>query len=222
MKRTICTVVMLSLVGCVKTRQQLRAEDGTSDMELRKQTASQQAPPPYKEKAPPTGYRFEEMDDQIRNLNGRLDTVENRLGQMDAASAGEKQSVTAMATAIDAKFLAYEEEIKKLKAQVQELVDNQKKPSAAAPAPAKGKSAYDEGEELFNKKQWKEAIVEYQKYRDGNPRGKLYADATYKIGVCFAELRMKDEAKAFFEEVIAKSPNSKEAKKAAFRMKTLK
>ena len=33
---------------------------------------------------------------------------------------------------------------------------------------------------------------------------------------------MKDEAKAFFDEVITKFPGSKEAKKAAFRVKSLK
>ena len=223
-KSILLALAILVLSGCVKTREQLRADGEDDAPVLRKQTAQQQQP--YKEKAPATGFRFEEVDEQLRALNGRVDSIENRVNQADAASAGEKQSVTTMATAIDAKFQAYEEELRKLRADLQAMKDEQaaaraKAAEVAAPA-AKGKTAYDDGEELFNKKQWKEAIVSYQKYRDANPKGKLYGDATYKIGVCFQELKLKDEAKAFFEEVISKFPNSKEAKKAAFRMKSLK
>jgi TolA-binding protein len=135
----------------------------------------------------------------------------------------------------DKKLQAYEDAIRKLEAQVQTLNDEVTKlketpppPEAeAAPAPAsskKGKSSgpYEAGEDHFGAKKWKEAIVSFQKYRDQNPKGKNYADATYKIGVCFQELGMKDEAKSFMEEVTAKFPNSKEAKKAAFRLKNLK
>ena len=89
-------------------------------------------------------------------------------------------------------------------------------------ASSKGRSAFDEGESLLSAKKYKEAIVAFQKYRDGNPKGRSYGDATYKIGVSFQELGLKDEAKTFFEEVTSKFPGSKEAKKAAARMKSLK
>ena len=73
-----------------------------------------------------------------------------------------------------------------------------------------------------NSKKWKDAIVVFSKYRDQFPKGKKYADATYKIGVCFQELGMKEEAKPFLEEVVAKFPGTSEAKKASFRLKAPK
>jgi TolA-binding protein len=45
--------------------------------------------------------------------------------------------------------------------------------------------------------------------------------ATYKIGVCFQELGMIEEAKAFYDEVIAKYPKSNEAAKATSRLKAM-
>ncbi len=226
----------LILSGCLKTMADLRGENN-GDQEQQKQTASQQQREKprerevvVKEKPAPANAvsRFEEYDEQMRNINGRMDALENHLTQNSVAAQGEKTSVTEMAKYTDAKFLAFEQELKKLQAQVAELSEELSKQKAApaavttASASKTTKTAYDEGEELFSAKKWKEAIVSFQKYRDSYPKGKQYADSTYKIGICFQELKMKDESRAFFEEVIAKFPNSKEAKKAAFRMKTLK
>lgn len=221
------------LTGCLKTVNDIKSDGG--DIEERKQTPAQQRSERVKEvvvKEPPkaaTTARLEEFDEQIRNVNGRIDSIENQLSQNTAAAQSEKASVTEMAKYTDKKFSAYEEELKNLEAKVAALSAEVEtlKAQAAAPkaetpaATATGgkKTPYDEGEELFSAKKWKEAIVAYQKYRDQYPKGKMYADSTYKIGVCFQELKMKDESKAFFEEVTSKFPNSKEAKKAAFRLK---
>ncbi|HMN67781.1 MAG TPA: tetratricopeptide repeat protein [Bdellovibrionales bacterium] len=220
-----CALVV-GLGGCVKTRTQLREDAGEGPVQ--RQTVAQQraeaASPPAVAKPMPVPARLDEFDDQMRQLNGRVDNAENLANQVAARQQGEKESVTKMAQAIDAKFMAYEEEIKKLEARVAELDGevSRLKSTPGTAAPVKGRTAYDEGEELFGAKKWKEAIVAYQKYRDANPKGKSYGDATYKIGVCFQELKMKDEAKAFFEEVIAKYPGSKDAKKASLRMKSIK
>jgi TolA-binding protein len=225
----VLSLTAMSLGACVslKTRKEIREEGG----DLEKQTQTQrreEARTRKEEKAPPPAPKADDIDDQMRQLNGRVDTAENQVQQLNAAVVAEKESVTQMAKAIDQKFLNYEEAIKKLELQVATLteqVNSMQKPAAAgggAAAAPKGRSAYDEGEEAFAAKKWKEAIVSYQKYRDSNPKGKQYADATYKIGMCFQELKMKDEAKAFFDEVVSKYPGSKEAKKAAFRSKQLK
>lgn len=178
----------------------------------------------------PSSYRFEEYDELIRNLNGRVDVVENQLAQYNASHQGNEEARKKDLQGVDQKFLAYEEALKKLEAQVLALSEELNKMKTAQATPAKGapakpkgtKANYDEGEALFNQKKWKDAILAYQKYRDANPKGKYYAPATYKMGVCFQELGMKSEAKVFFEEVISKFPSSKEAKKAGFRSKKLK
>ena len=84
------------------------------------------------------------------------------------------------------------------------------------------KDTYDIAKEFFEKKDWKQAILNFQKYRDDNPKGVKLADATYKIGVSFQELGMKDEAKTFYDEVQVKYPKSEEARRAKIRLKGLK
>lgn len=77
------------------------------------------------------------------------------------------------------------------------------------------------GDDAFAAKDWKGAVVIYQKYRDKYPKGKKFVEATYKIGICFKELKLKSEAKTFFDEVIEKFPSSPEAKKAKSQLKSL-
>jgi TolA-binding protein len=237
--------LIVALTGCLKTRAEIEAERSGQQME--RQTQAQQReravesrpaeskPAVYREKAPATAYRFEEYDEQMRALSGRIDTLENSLNQVDAARNAEREGMNKNTQILEQKLAAYEEAIKKLDGQVQQLNEEVTRLKTAAPAapatkltspevPSGGRlrTPYDEGEEHFSAHKWKEAILNYQKYRDTYPKGKLYADSTYKIGVCFQELGMKDEAKSFYEEVTAKFPHSKEAKKAALRMKTLK
>ena len=214
------------LVGCLKTRAELEAEETGQQQErqtIAQQKIAGQQSAPVKEKAPPSAYRFEEYDEQMRQLTGRVDSLENALQQMKTAKQGEKES----GTKVDQKFLAYEDALKELEAQVTALTDEVARLKAPPPEPVvapavKGKASYESGEEYFVQKKWKDAIVKFQNYRDQNPKGKFYSDATYKIGVCFQEIGMKDEARSFLEEVTTKYPNSKEAKKAAFRLKSLK
>jgi TolA-binding protein len=63
--------------------------------------------------------------------------------------------------------------------------------------------------------------LSYERYRSSHPKGKSFAAATLKIGVCFQELGMSDEAQAFYEEVVAKFPKSKEAEKANARLASI-
>ena len=237
-------VILISaavMVGCLKTRGELAAEEANQTQEhqtvvqQKAQTVAQNSSPTvvYKEKpAAAAASRVEEVDEQLRTLSGRIDANENAISQIKASKENDKQFGAQSKASEDAKFQAYEDALKKLEAQVQALSDQVTQlktappPQAEVPPPvdkkSKGKVLYDSAEEQFGGKKWKEAIVNYQKYRDQNPKGKLYADATYKIGVCFQEIGMKDEARSFLEEVTAKYPNSKEAKKAAFRLKSLK
>ncbi len=238
----LLTVVFFSLSACLKTRAELEDENSGQVQERQTQTQAREhtrevrsAPAKeVKEKAPPAAFRFEEYDEQMRSVVGRVDTLENNVSQLNAVKANEQTTAGKDRQANDQKFVAYEEALKKLELQIQSLADEVGRLKAAptasttgtveksVPSGGKLKSTYDEGEELFNSKKWKEAIVNFQKYRDSNGKGKNYGDATYKIGICFQELGMKEEAKSFFDEVISKFPKSKEAKKAAFRMKTLK
>lgn len=230
MKRFFLFSILASLLtGCLKTRAELEAEKSAATQQqqtVAQQRAvhaqSQQSVPAQQEKAPPSAYRFEEYDEQMRTLNGRLDNLEALISQQTAAKQDDSKDKQTQ----ELKFQAYEEELKKLSAQITALSEEIQRMKAPPPEPpavaAKGRGPYDQGEEQFSSKKWKEAIVSFQKYRDQNPKGKMQPDATYKIGVCFQELGMKDEARTFLEEVTSKYPNTKEAKKAQLRLKTIK
>lgn len=236
-------MVVVSVVGCLKTRAELRAENYEPQPQRQTLLAQRDARPSrgQTQQAQPAYHPTQEdIDEQMRNLSGRIDVVENQMNQISAGQNGDKDSASKERQQTEQKFLAYEEALKKLEMQVHALTEEVTKMKLAMerPAPsekpaAKGKekekaeeknprAAYDDGEALFNQKKFKEAILSYQKYRDNHPKGKMYADATYKMGVCFQEAGLKDEAKVFFEEVINKFSGSKEAKKAAFRLKQIK
>lgn len=176
-----------------------------------------------------TNSRFAEIEEDLRRANGRIEVLENRL--MQAQQEKEKNSSLSEQSLSEQnrKTLILQEEVIKLQEQVEALkaeVQNSKNQTsnnsnATSSAGAK-KNAYEIGEDLFDKKDWRRAILSYQKYRDTFPKGRQFADATYKIGVCFQELGMKEEAKTFYDEVVAKFGNSPEAKKARTRLRSLK
>lgn len=72
----------------------------------------------------------------------------------------------------------------------------------------------------FDEKQFRAAILEYQKVREGWPRSKFVPDALYKLGLCFLELKMKDEARAFLEQA-AQYTGQEAGKLARARLKEL-
>ncbi len=74
--------------------------------------------------------------------------------------------------------------------------------------------SFNQAELFFQKQQWKSAIVYYEQYRKDNKKGPLYKKATFQIGLCFKELKMKKEMRVFFQELIHLFPKSSEAKKA--------
>lgn len=209
-------LMTFALTGCLTTRAQLRNEEST-----RVQQVTQ-----VQEKQAQAVARIEEYDDQLRALNGRIDILENQMSQFNAGHADRQNLDVRQREEFDKKLNVYEEALRKLEAQLASANEEirllkARKEVASSPAPS-SKDAYANAEEAFNKKDFKQAIVDYETYRKAAPKGKNYPAATLKIGMAFAELNMKDEAKAFFEEVVAKYPTSKEAKKASQRLKAMK
>jgi TolA-binding protein len=210
-------VAVLTLSACedfqLKTRDDVRNAE-VIDKKPASTTPAQNAP--QAAVAP----EKEDPDTQMRNLNGRVDEAENQVKQMTINHQTEKDMLVKDNQARDQKILALEEAMKKLEAQVAALNEQVNKPKPVVNADP---TAYiGEGDELATAKKHKEAIVAFQKYRDAQPKGGRYAEATYKIGLSFHELGMKDESKAFYEEVIGKFPKSPYAKNAAKKLKTLK
>ena len=77
-----------------------------------------------------------------------------------------------------------------------------------------GDKYYKEGKGTY-----REAREHYLFAAKYNPEN---AELNYKIGVCFQEMGMKSEAKAFFEEVVEGYPKSRTAEKSKYRLKNIK
>lgn len=201
----------------------------------------------------------DERDETIRQLNGRVEVLENALDSLQKEREAEKIQN-------EQKLGTLQEALKKLEMQIngeevpaQKSTDHSGAVGATEPAfqssdeieakikaekdgsttiiagkkekpddkktqdkPEKKLNSYETAQQLFENKEWKKAILNFHKYTDESPKGKLVPDAKYKIGLCFQELSMKEEAMAYFEEVAANYPNSEAGKKSKARLTKLK
>jgi TolA-binding protein len=217
----------LGLAGCLKTRNDVR--------EVEQKQVIQQEVTKLQRTNADVSTRFADTEEDLRNLRGRLEVLEHKNGQGAQESENMKKYVSDQSAENGKKILllqeglgAMEKNLNQMNAELAALkADRAAADAQALAAKAKSvadskKSAYDLGQEFFDDKEWKKAILNFQKYRDENPKGKNFAEATYKMGVCFQELGMKDEARTFYDELVGKFPNSSEAKKAKSRIKSLK
>lgn len=232
MRKIIFILLMPNLLmSCLKTRADLSEQEQSrfyGKKNAENQAASQSQ---LSSGAATSNSSVDERDDLIRGFNGRIESLENQITTLQK----EKAALSA-STADTQKLQLLQDALVKMESQIQKLEAE----AAAAPAAsvqtviaAKPNhsatkkeitvtSAYDVAQDFFGKKEWKKAILSYQKYVDENSKGKNTPDAKYKIGVCFQELGMKEEAMAFYEEVIANYGKSESGKKAKIRLSKLK
>jgi len=208
--------------GCLQTRTDVKA--GEQGKVLQQQVSTLQ-----KTNADVSS-RFEEAEEQIRFLSGRVEALENQISQAKQESEFVKKSSSETIQSQAQKMSILQEALTKMeldqdkmKSEMQAFksaLQSDGAPATSAPEPFKNR--FDLAESLFAKKDFRQAILEYQKYREKFPKGKNVTVATYKMGLCFQELGLKEDAKSFYEEVIAKSPKSDEAKKSKARLQKLK
>lgn len=216
-----CGVLAFALTACLETRESQKEQE--EKVVLKKTLTNLQS------STADINARFQDIEDENRRLNGRVEALEARLQQL--TSKNEKSGSSFEAKLKENNEIYKEEfgklgaELTQLKEQLAQIRDESRKAAEAkaaaeaARAAEKAKDPWGAAEEKFDKKEWKEAILDYEKYRSANPNGKHIATATYKIGVCFQELGMAEEARAFYQEVVDKYPKSKDAPRAAQRLK---
>ena len=204
--------VSMSLSACLLTRSQVKEQEKNSM--LQSKVAESEA-------------KYADVDESMRALRGRLEVLENEknLRQQDRQRLEESRAIEQKR--VDERFRLFKEALASMEKQIQDLgkkIDDLKKKEIAAAKKPKGKKKgiFERADDQFGKKNWKEAIVEYQNYREKYPKGRRYRQATYKIGVSFQELGLKDEARAFYKEVVDKFPKTKTAGQAKSRLKKLK
>lgn len=226
MKSFFRTSLVLSILTLTACQSGLMTRGDIKEVESKKQV--QESVSTLQKTTADANNRFSEIESDLRNMNGRIEVMENRISQANSEkeqlSGAANKSLQEQAQ----KTQILQDEVSRLQEQVgaltAELAAMRSAVGSDASSNSSGakKDAYEIAEELFNKKDWKKAILSYQKYRDTSPKGKKIPDATYKMGVSFQELGLKDEARTFYDEVIAKFPQSLEAKKARTRLKSMK
>ncbi len=230
--------ISLSLISCLGLQTRRDMSNVTPVIQTQERSAAAPLSPKAQAKA---DIERQELESKIRQLLGRVEELEN---QKQIESGVDKRRLQES----DKKIVDLENRIKLLE---QTIVDQENKikayemssaqseqASAAAAAIATAEAAeksapvasksnktqnlFDKAEASFNQKDYKKAILEFNQFRDENPKSKKLATATYRIAVSFHELGMKEEAKAFYQEIIEKYPKSAEVSKAKFRLKQLK
>ena len=227
MKVVLLLVLTVACTSCLRTRADISNSGGISNTPAPASQEKSYEPSPNLKgasaNAPISSSRdmariqisLQEANSEIRRLRGRIDALE------------KKTSTQTPEVSLESRLKNYEQALTSLEEEIVQLKANQgaqssgvssvKSPSATA----KKYTEFDTGEAKFKERQWKDAIAQYQAYRTKYPKGKSYSEATYKIGVCFQELNLKNEAKAFYQEVVQSHPKSRAAKKAGFRLKQL-
>lgn len=172
--------------------------------------------------------RFAEFEAEQRQLNGRVEVVENRMGQAALEREKQKKQNDELLADMQKKMQVMQDELAKLNDTIGSLatemanIKTSSDGTGAAAGAHEPAGLFEQAEELFSKKEFKKAILDYQKFRDSKPKDKRVVTAIYKMGVCFQELGLKDEAKTFYQEVVSKYPSSVEAQKCKIRLKKLK
>ena len=231
MKIQIISVVLLIFTtSCLQTRSE-SAAGNQSQVYRKKNIENQNA---ESEAVIP---KIDEHDELIRTLNGRVEALESRL---DLAQK-EKQATQSAVNPDSQKIILLQEALSKMEMQIQKLEgekssvnavkssdSNLKIKKETAPAKTSEKTIvtskqtpFEIGEDHFQKKEWKKAILSYQAHVEQYPKGKSVPESKYKIGVCFQELGLKDEASAFYEEVLSQYPKTEPGKKAKIRLTSM-
>ena len=96
---------------------------------------------------------------------------------------------------------------------------NGKNPDTQAPNPPK--DDYILATESYSKGNYEDAILEYQKFIDTSPKDSRLPGAYLGQGLSLMNLGRKEEAKYFFNTLIDKYPNSRAAKTAREKLKTI-
>lgn len=224
-KSTLSLIFILSLSSCLRTRAQIDGRAGVTPAGPVVQapasgpvvTASNNAPKTTVAVQPGQDSienQLANMQAQLRELVGRVEVLEKNWSMSQNSN-----ELAELRTQMSAKMALYEQALVRLEKQSSSKSKKTVKKTSSKSVP---KNAFEIAEDKFKASQWRSAVLSYQDYRTKNPRGSFYAEATYKIGVCFQELKAPGDAKAFYKEVIAKFPKSDAARRASYRLKRIK
>jgi TolA-binding protein len=207
MRVLFVAVLSVGLISCetLMTRSELKDQEQKKQLQEVQKTSADAVS------------RIYDFEDEFRKINGRIDVAENRIERLE----NERKSEAAKNVELQSRLQTLQDEITKLEG-LWTQAEAAKRAEKSDAVVEEKKTQFELADELFQKKNWKRAALAFQKFKESRPKDKRVPEAILKIGVCFLELNMPEEAKAFFDELVEKYPNSGEAKKARSRLKSIK
>ena len=220
MRWVLLFAFVFSLSGCLKTRSELKG--GTSaNMQTDSQGRFVTGDMNPQQRAQ-IDSRFFEINKDFRDLYGKIEVLEKRLDDASTAPEEPKPQATgdqmAKLEQMKKRVATLEEALLALDKKINGLSSGKSK---SAKKVAKPKGPFGWGELHYSNGEFEKAISSYDKYRRKFPRGRRYAQATLKMGLSFEKLRMKQDAKAFYKEVIQRYPKTRVAIRAEKNLKRL-
>ena len=245
MKKSTLVITFAGLLfvntSCLKTRAQLKDE-------AEPEKPAHLSPTPVRDMATPHGeYAVDEIKSEITRLTGRIEDLErSKREESSNAKNAMKEDLSKMETRIQELEKAQAAmiiEIKKLQSgsssghstssadhfkkakalfndeKYEEAIDHLTEYLKGTGLKNAEEATLMRAESYFNIKNYKKAIVDYSKFPENFKKSKHIPAAVLKIAQSFEALKMKEEAKNFYSEIVEKYPKSPEAKKAKAKLK---
>lgn len=218
---SVLALLPLFLTQCVVTRSQLAENQSPG--------SRYNTPKPYNAPKPISGpvkssqevaaleSQLKSYEEQFRTMLGRIDELESKSSSTSQADAARIKDLEQAISEMSSQQETLKSEIKASKEAQAAKAAQEKAEESSVPT-----GNLEHADKLFTEGKWEKAAQEFQEFRKKNPKSDEISIVTYKIGVCFQELGLKNEAKTFFNNVIKNYPNSKASKFAKFRLDNLK
>jgi tol-pal system protein YbgF len=245
MRKTALVLLVLcsvSATSCLKTRAQVREEEGNTPSTETQNRSGAGTPAQIKDVEDRGAYAIDEIKGEITRLNGRVEDLErnsqsqngqptrddlkkleSRIVELEQAQANMLEAIKKMQEApapsadpmdaLDAGRKSFNN--KNYDAAIDQLSSYLKAPKGKHSEEA----TYLRGESYFQLKQFKKAIVDFSKFPEQYTHSKLMPQALFRIGQSFEALGMKEDASGFYQELVEKFPKSPEAKKARAKIR---
>jgi TolA-binding protein len=217
MKTLILLSLMLGLSSCLKTRSELRGDYSTTGGS--RASAAQPSQVGGQQQRAQIDSRFYEIDQDFRQLYGKVEELERQIADLKTLGAGgpsNGEESSAQLKKMEKRMATLEEALLAIDKKLSQMGDR-----SSSLAPEKIKAPFARGEAYFAQGRYEKAIEAFDEYRKNYPKGSKYADATLQMGLCFQKLKMNQDAKAFFQEVIQRYPKSSVANKAEANLKSI-
>ncbi len=226
MKNLLSILLMVSVAGCLKTRSELK-NDESGNMRT-DASGTYVAGQMNQQQRAQIDSRFFEIDRDFRELYGKIELIEKKLQENQNLPSAVTPTVGSGLSddklkSLEKRMSTIEEALLSLDKKLSEMSKGDTGASVKSfdQKLKAAKGPYGRGEIFFGAGRFEEAIASFDEYRKKFPRGRSYAQATLKMGICFEKLQMNNDAKAFYKEVIQRYPNTRVSVRAEENLKKL-